>query len=103
MAPIGLKSVDRSVVKLPIRTVDPRYLTAEWQATRSRIFKRDHWTCVAVGCGRRAVVCDHLLSPANGGTDEDFNLRSLCRAHDAQVKEAPNGVRRNGGKFGLLE
>jgi 5-methylcytosine-specific restriction endonuclease McrA len=38
-------------------------------------------------CGRRAIVCDHIISRRNGGSDDDSNLRSLCRTCDNRLKE----------------
>jgi hypothetical protein len=66
------------------------------RAARLRI---DGYRCVVPGCGRLAVVVDHIVSRKIGGTDTLDNLRSLCRAHDNQVKEAPSGIRRTDGKL----
>jgi 5-methylcytosine-specific restriction protein A len=47
------------------------------QATRMRILRRDCYTCQACGAGQANHV-DHDLSRADGGTDDDSNLRTLC-------------------------
>lgn len=97
-----LATVDRSVAKLPPKTADVRYRTTDWKALRRAILERDGYRCAAPGCTVRAVVVDHKVSPRNGGTDDPSNLRSLCRAHDNQVKEDVAGVRRNGGQLSSL-
>ncbi|WP_131196361.1 HNH endonuclease [Lichenihabitans psoromatis] len=97
--PSRLKAADLSIAKLPPKTADPRYRTTDWKALRQVIFARDGGGCTAPGCTSRGVVVDHIVSPRNGGSDEASNLRSLCRAHDNQVKEGPDGTRRGGGRF----
>jgi 5-methylcytosine-specific restriction endonuclease McrA len=82
-----------SVAKL-LDVTDPFYFTAEWKQTRKRILARDDNTCVIPGCGRRAIVCDHIVSRRDGGSDDDANLRSLCRLHDNRLKENHLGERR---------
>jgi 5-methylcytosine-specific restriction endonuclease McrA len=37
-------------------------------------------------CGVRAVTVDHIVARAFGGTNDERNLQSLCRAH-ADVKD----------------
>jgi 5-methylcytosine-specific restriction endonuclease McrA len=66
------------------------------RAARLRI---DGYRCVVPGCGRLAVVVDHIVSRKIGGTDTLDNLHSLCRAHDNQVKEAASGIRRTDGNL----
>jgi len=60
-----------------------------WRRTRQRIFERDNYLCqehlrkgrpVPVGLsGPSAGVCDHVVPLAEGGTDDDDNLQTLCR------------------------
>ena len=47
-------------------------LPPDWKATRRRILRRDKYTCK---CGRPATDVDHI-DPS--GSDEDWNLESLC-------------------------
>lgn len=60
-----------------------------WEKTRERILKRDNGLCQA--CLRNGVLtvvgdkpysawCDHIKPKAEGGTDDDENLQTLCRA-----------------------
>jgi len=55
---------------------------------------RDNHTCVVAGCGKRAIVADHIVSRAGGGADSITNVRSLCRLHDNQARERSDGTRR---------
>ncbi|MFE2912831.1 HNH endonuclease [Kitasatospora indigofera] len=71
-------------------------LPPDWQATRRRILDRDHSQCVweraSTGrvCGRPATQVDHIVRPADGGSDEDTNLQALCRWHH-QAKSSSEG------------
>src|SRR3954471_20014889 len=91
-----VSTLNTSVARLPPKEADPFYSTPEWRATRQRVFRRDGYCCVIPGCGRRAVVCDHVVTRRDGGTDDDGNLRSLCRDHDNLFKEDHLGSRRGG-------
>jgi 5-methylcytosine-specific restriction protein A len=71
--------------------------TAAW--LRRWALERDRWICTVPCCGARAVVADHIIRPLDGGADDLTNLRSLCRLHDKQVKEAVNGQRRGSGRL----
>lgn len=52
-----------------------------WDRTRRRIFQRDRGLCQlckAAERATRATEVDHIVSLAQGGTDEDSNLQSVC-------------------------
>ena len=97
-----LKAADLSIAKLPPKVTDERYRTTDWKTLRQQVLQRDGYRCTAPGCTLHAVVVDHIVSPRNGGSDVASNLRSLCRSHDNQVKEQPDGTRRRGGQFASL-
>lgn len=78
---------------------DPYYRTPHWKRLRAARLKLDKGVCVVPGCGQRAVVVDHVKRRRDGGADTIANTRSLCREHDNQVKERPNGQRGNAGKL----
>ena len=64
-------------------TAAERGYGAEWQRLRKRILRRDKWLCVA--CRDRGVMTaannvDHIKPRAEGGIDDEANLRSLCRS-----------------------
>ena len=50
-------------------------------SVRHRILKRDRHTCQ--GCGARApdveLEVDHVIPVSKGGTDDDSNLKTLCK------------------------
>jgi 5-methylcytosine-specific restriction enzyme A len=78
---------------------DPFYRSPRWRSLREQRLRIDNQTCTVRGCGEPASVVDHVIARRNGGADLLHNLRSLCARHDKQVKELPNGKRRNNGVF----
>ncbi len=86
-------------VKFRDKLADPFYNSPEWKVTRTRILKRDNYQCVAVvggfSCGARAFIVDHIVRRRDGGTEDDRNLRSLCRDCDNRMKEKWDGTRRS--------
>ncbi len=77
------------------------YGSQGWKELRTDALRRDHWTCTVPGCRARATHVDHIRrrphSPTPTAEDVLTNLRSLCAAHDAQMKELASGERRNAG------
>jgi 5-methylcytosine-specific restriction endonuclease McrA len=52
-----------------------------WDETRILVLDRDNWTCQACGkplIGTDATV-DHVIPKSKGGSDDLWNLISLCR------------------------
>ena len=86
---------------------NPFYSSKFWRLLRREALIRDHHRCTVPGCpntqrmGRMYV--DHIKTRPNVTTptplDVLSNLRTLCGPHDAQVKEARGGNRKNGGKL----
>jgi 5-methylcytosine-specific restriction endonuclease McrA len=52
-------------------------LPPDWPRTARRILKRDRHKCYV--CGAKATEVDHVVPASKGGTDDDSNLRSICR------------------------
>jgi 5-methylcytosine-specific restriction enzyme A len=75
------------------------YRTKEWLWLREGRLRLDHHTCTVPGCSAPATHVDHIISRRAGGVDAIWNLRSLCRDHDQQIKERPNGKRAHDGKL----
>jgi 5-methylcytosine-specific restriction endonuclease McrA len=50
--------------------------TSKWRKIRQRILNRDGHTCQA--CGMDGNSVDHILPRLAGGTDDDWNLQTLC-------------------------
>ena len=78
------------------------YTTAHWRALRRAALARDGYRCTVAGCIELATTVDHIVTrpPVGYPTPADRldNLRSLCRTHDAQVKERADGRRGRGGR-----
>jgi hypothetical protein len=76
------------------------YGTAHWRRLRYAALARDNFCCTVSGCGKPAVIVDHIETrPAVGHptpADRLDNLRSLCAPHDAQIKEHRGGRGRGG-------
>ena len=77
-----------------------------WEAKRKRIFARDHGLCQSclamgqltpVGDKPYSAWCDHIVPKAEGGTDDDSNLQTLCRTcHTEKTNaEKARGVARS--------
>lgn len=53
----------------------------DWDKLRRRILQRDRHLCQECLRQGRAVAAktvDHIVPKARGGTDDDYNLQSLC-------------------------
>lgn len=61
------------------------------QATRMRILRRDCYTCQECGRGQAKHV-DHDVPRSEGGSDDDANLKTLCRECHAS-KSGREGAR----------
>lgn len=83
----------------------PYYKSQHWRGLRVEALKRAGYRCEVPGCGsRKRLTVDHINTRPRGATgptsfDVLSNLRVLCAAHDAQIKEDQQGNRRSGGKL----
>jgi len=50
--------------------------TSQWRKIRQRILQRDGHTCQQ--CGMEGNSVDHIIPRSMNGTDEDWNLQTLC-------------------------
>lgn len=82
---------------------------SDWDKRRARILDRDHGLCQAcfkigkitpVGDRPYSAWCDHIIPKAEGGTDDDENLQTLCRScHKSKTDaEKARGVARSMNK-----
>lgn len=49
-----------------------------WRRLKAQIHKRDEWTCQCCGRVTMDLELDHIKNKAQGGTDDESNLQSLC-------------------------
>jgi 5-methylcytosine-specific restriction endonuclease McrA len=75
---------------------------------REQCFRRDDGRCTVAGCPMPGTVADHIETrpdvPYSTPQDVLENLRTLCKSHDAQVKERRRGqalTRKQSGNFRL--
>jgi len=75
------------------------HLPPGWSSTTvPRILKRDGYRCQHVRfdterkCLRPAADVDHIVSDADGGSDDDSNLQSLCVYHHRQKTGREGGI-----------
>ena len=94
-----VRAADLAIVRLPPKAADPYYLTPEWRELRRQTLEPDGGVCTVPGCGRPAMVADHIVSRKAGGADALHNTRSLCRLHDNRFKEDGVGRRRSRGEW----
>ena len=50
--------------------------TSQWRKIRQRILQRDGYTCQM--CGGEGNSVDHIVPRLAGGSDDDWNLQTLC-------------------------
>jgi 5-methylcytosine-specific restriction endonuclease McrA len=72
----------------------------DWEETRLRILRRDHWRCVL--CGNKGNQVDHIIPVSQGGLNTDDNLRVLCYdCHKKKSAQEGNAARKE--KYGKRE
>ncbi len=49
-----------------------------WRRLKQKIHLRDEWTCCSCGRVTMELELDHIVNVAQGGTDDEANLQSLC-------------------------
>jgi 5-methylcytosine-specific restriction enzyme A len=79
-----------------------------WQRKRQRVFERDGYLCqmhlrkgvevVVTLHGVLGGVCDHVVPLADGGSDYESNLQTICKACDKQKTHAESLRGRGGSK-----
>jgi 5-methylcytosine-specific restriction protein A len=67
-----------------------------WDKLRKRILARDKHLCQQ--CRREGRITsgnqvDHIKPKAKGGTDDETNLETLCKAHHDEKTARENGAR----------
>lgn len=73
-------------------------LPAGWHITQPRILARDGYQCqhVRQDTGRLCLApardVDHIISHADGGSDDDSNLHALCSYHHGRKSGREGGL-----------
>ena len=49
-----------------------------WRRLKAKIHLRDLYTCKHCGLVTMSLELDHIVNVAQGGTDDESNLQSLC-------------------------
>lgn len=49
-----------------------------WRRLKAKIHLRDLYTCQCCGLVTMQLELDHIVNVAQGGTDDESNLQSLC-------------------------
>lgn len=64
-----------------------------WRRIRERVLLRDQYTCCGCGLVTQELEVDHIINVAEGGSDDESNLQSLCvPCHQAKTAaEAARG------------
>lgn len=78
-----LKSQAKMLEALPVQQVSGAQWGSgrggrPWRRIRERILKRDQYTCRSCGVVTQELEVDHIINVAEGGSDDDSNLQSLC-------------------------
>ena len=79
-----------------------QFFEDERNTLQKRVLERDDGLCQVPGCSRAADHAHHIIFRAQGGTDDEWNLVSLCAAHHLHcvhmgwlriTGKAPDGLR----------
>jgi len=73
---------EQCLVALAMHFIDVyQYLLAKAETLQRRIRSRDRYVCQVPGCSRGSMHAHHIIPKSRGGTDDDWNLVSLCVSH----------------------
>lgn len=73
-------------------------LPKDWPARVVYVLRRDRYRCQHIRedtgrkCGAPANQVDHIIRPAEGGTDDPSNLQALCGWHHQQKSSREGGI-----------
>jgi len=64
-----------------------------WRRLKQKIHTRDGWTCLHCGITTMKLELDHIINVAQGGTDDESNLQSLCvECHKVKSQKESRGA-----------
>lgn len=92
----ALRVADTRAARVPDKTADPHYLTAEHRAWRELVIARAGGICQHPRCGRRErrMFADHIVELRDGGAPLDpANGQCLCGSHHTLATAARRAAR----------
>ena len=65
------------------------YRGDNWAIIRKSIYKRDNWTCRLCNkhCDKKEIQCHHIQPYKKGGSNEEYNLVTLCNVCHPKVEQ----------------
>lgn len=67
----------------------------DWVRLRKQVLRRDGFLCIPckkAGTLTKATQVDHILNKAKGGSDDMYNLQSICdKCHKLKTQGESNG------------
>ena len=64
-----------------------------WRRLKEKIHLRDNWTCQHCRRVTSQLELDHIVNVAQGGTDDESNLQSLCPpCHLKKTQKESRGI-----------
>ena len=64
-----------------------------WRRLKDKIHLRDQYTCQRCGLVTMQLELDHIVNVAQGGTDDESNLQSLCPpCHLKKTQKESRGI-----------
>lgn len=97
--PAKLQSISRSPNSDGRASRHVRGYGTAWDKLRIRILKRDNGLCLVCRDAGRLTLAqhvDHITPKAEGGTDDESNLQSICEPCHNEKTKAENVERMNG-------
>ena len=63
-----------------------------WRRLKDEMHLRDGYTCRSCGLVSMKLELDHIINKAQGGTDDESNLQSLCaECHKKKTQKESRG------------
>jgi 5-methylcytosine-specific restriction enzyme A len=91
-----LSSANLAIARIPPKSADPFYSSAEHRAWRELVISRAGGVCEWPGCSRREprMFADHIVERKDGGADLDpRNGQCLCGRHHTMKTAQARGER----------
>jgi len=64
-----------------------------WRRLKDKIHRREQYTCKCCGMVTMQLELEHIVNVAQGGTDDESNLQSLCPpCHLKKTQKESRGI-----------